>query len=65
MDGLGHDIDVVCSIGPLSVHFSDVEPEMGRDDALFWNEEMAGARINIRAVCGPAPPYRFLIHKLP
>ena len=28
MDGLGHDIDVVCSIGPLSVHFSDVEPEM-------------------------------------
>tara|TARA_R110000868_G_scaffold61059_12_gene185775 strand:+ start:3137 stop:4132 length:996 start_codon:yes stop_codon:yes gene_type:complete len=44
MDGLGHEVDVVCSIGPLSVHFSDVEAEKGRDDALFWNEEMAGAQ---------------------
>ncbi len=44
MDGLGHDVDVVCSIGPLSIHFSDVEREMGRDDALFWNEEMAAAQ---------------------
>ncbi len=44
MDGLGHEVDVVCSIGPLSVHFSDVEPEQGRDDAIFWNEEMAAAQ---------------------
>ena len=44
MDGLGHEIDVVCSMGPISVHFSDVEPEQGRDDAIFWNEEMAGAQ---------------------
>jgi len=42
LEGLGpHRIDVVCSIGPLSVHFSDVSPEQGREDALWWNEEMA------------------------
>lgn len=43
MDGLGHEVDVVCSIGPFSVHFSDLEAEEGRDAALAWNEEMAGA----------------------
>ena len=44
MDGLGHEVDVVCSIGPFSVHFSDVPVEQGRDDAMLWNEEMAGAQ---------------------
>jgi len=44
MDGLGHQVDVVCSIGPLSVAFSDLEPELGRDLATMWNEEMAGAQ---------------------
>ena len=44
MDGLGHDIDVVCSIGPFSVTFSYMEKEMGRDYATMWNEEMAKAQ---------------------
>ncbi len=44
MDGLGHEVDVVCSIGPFSVHFSDVPADQGRDDAMLWNEEMAGAQ---------------------
>lgn len=44
MDGLGHRVDVVCSIGPFSVAFSDMPPEEGRDFALMWNEEMAGAQ---------------------
>lgn len=44
MDRLGHDVSVVLSIGPLSVAFSELEPEEGRDLALQWNEEMAGAR---------------------
>jgi aminocarboxymuconate-semialdehyde decarboxylase len=44
MDGLGHQVDVVCSIGPFSVFFSDLPPEEGRDLALQWNEEMAGAQ---------------------
>ena len=44
MDGLGHQVDVVCSIGPLSVFFSDLPPEEGRDFAIQWNEEMAGAQ---------------------
>jgi aminocarboxymuconate-semialdehyde decarboxylase len=44
MDGLGHQIDVVCSIGPLSVYFSDLPGEEGRDLAIQWNEEMAGAQ---------------------
>ncbi len=41
MDGLGHQVDVVCSIGPFSVAFSDMAAEEGRDFALMWNEEMA------------------------
>ncbi|SME98890.1 aminocarboxymuconate-semialdehyde decarboxylase [Xaviernesmea oryzae] len=41
MDSLGHDISVVCSIGPLSVYFSELPVEEGRDAALAWNEEMA------------------------
>jgi hypothetical protein len=45
MDGLGHQVDVVCSIGPFSVSFSDMPVEEGRDYALMWNEEMAGARL--------------------
>jgi len=44
MDGLGHQVDVVCSIGPLSVFFSDLPGEEGRDVATQWNEEMAGAQ---------------------
>jgi aminocarboxymuconate-semialdehyde decarboxylase len=44
MDGLGHQVDVVSSIGPFSVHFSDLPAEEGRDAAMLWNEEMAGAQ---------------------
>lgn len=44
MDGLGHEIGVVCSIGPLSVVFSELPREEGRDLAIAWNEEMAWAQ---------------------
>ncbi len=44
MDGLGHDVDVVCSIGPFSVYFSALPAEEGRDLATQWNEEMAWAQ---------------------
>ncbi len=44
MDGLGHQVKVVASIGPLSVHFSDLAVEEGRDVASLWNEEMANAQ---------------------
>ncbi|WP_105420682.1 MULTISPECIES: amidohydrolase family protein [Neorhizobium] len=44
MDSLGHDISVVCSIGPLSIYFSELSVEEGRDAALAWNEEMAWAQ---------------------
>jgi aminocarboxymuconate-semialdehyde decarboxylase len=44
MDSLGHEIDVVCSIGPFSVFFSDLPGEEGREAAIHWNEEMAGAQ---------------------
>jgi aminocarboxymuconate-semialdehyde decarboxylase len=44
MDSLGHRVDVVCSIGPLSVSFSDMPAEEGRDWATLWNEEMAAAQ---------------------
>jgi aminocarboxymuconate-semialdehyde decarboxylase len=44
MDGLGHEVGVVCSLGPFSIYFSDLPPEEGRDAAMMWNEEMAGAQ---------------------
>ena len=44
MDGLGHQVDVVCSIGPFSVVFSELPKDEGRDLAMLWNEEMAGAQ---------------------
>ena len=44
MNSLGHQVDVVCSIGPFSVSFSDMPLAEGRDYALMWNEEMAGAQ---------------------
>lgn len=44
MDSLGHDIGAVLSCGPIAVHFSDVPTDRGRDDAMMWNEEMAGAQ---------------------
>jgi len=44
MDALGHQVDVVCSIGPMSVHFSDLPAEEGRDAAIAWNEQMASAQ---------------------
>ena len=44
MDGLGHEVGVVCSLGPFSIYFSDLPPEEGRDAAMMYNEEMAGAQ---------------------
>ena len=44
MQSTGFEVDVVSSIGPLSVHFSDLPAEEGRDGAMHWNEEMAGAQ---------------------
>jgi aminocarboxymuconate-semialdehyde decarboxylase len=36
-------IDAFGSIGPFSVHFSDLPVSEGREAAIQWNEEMAGA----------------------
>jgi aminocarboxymuconate-semialdehyde decarboxylase len=44
MDGLGHEVSVVCSLGPFSIYFSDLPPDEGRDAAMQWNEAMAGAQ---------------------
>lgn len=44
MDATGHQIDVVCTIGPLSVYFSELPPGPGKDAAMLWNEEMAAAQ---------------------
>jgi len=44
MDGLGHEVSVICSIGPFSISFSDLPAEEGRDAAMLWNAEMAGAQ---------------------
>lgn len=41
MDGLGHRVDVVCSTGPFSLHYSDLPADEGFDAAETWNAEMA------------------------
>jgi hypothetical protein len=38
MDKLGHQVDVVLSIGPFSVFFSELPPEEGRDLAALWRD---------------------------
>jgi aminocarboxymuconate-semialdehyde decarboxylase len=38
MDSLGHDVSAVGSIGPFSLHFSDIPTATGREDAIAWNE---------------------------
>jgi aminocarboxymuconate-semialdehyde decarboxylase len=44
MDGLGHQVDVIGSIGPLSIHFSDLSVEEGRAAAELWNAQMGWAQ---------------------
>jgi aminocarboxymuconate-semialdehyde decarboxylase len=44
MATLRHEVDVICSIGPFSVHFCDLPVEEGRTAAMQWNEAMAGAQ---------------------
>jgi len=44
MDQTGHQVDVVSSLGPYSVHFSELPPEEGREAAIIWNEAMAKAQ---------------------
>jgi aminocarboxymuconate-semialdehyde decarboxylase len=44
MDGLGHEVSVVCSLGPFSIYFSDLPAAEGCEAAMRWNEEMAGAQ---------------------
>jgi aminocarboxymuconate-semialdehyde decarboxylase len=44
LDSLGHEFSVICSIGPLSIYFSDLPSQDGRDAAMMWNEMMAGAQ---------------------
>jgi aminocarboxymuconate-semialdehyde decarboxylase len=44
MDSLGHQVDVISSIGPLSIHFSDLAPEEGRAAAELWNAQMGWAQ---------------------
>src|SRR5579871_2420417 len=44
MDSLGHDVSVVCSLGPFSIYFSDLPAQEGREAAIEWNEAMAGAQ---------------------
>lgn len=40
----GNEVEVISSLGPVSVHFSDVPAEQGRKDAMLWNEEIAEAQ---------------------
>jgi aminocarboxymuconate-semialdehyde decarboxylase len=41
MGTLGHHVSAFGSIGPFSVHFSDLPSSEGREAAIRWNEEMA------------------------
>ena len=58
MDGLGHQVDVVCSIGPLSVAFSDLAPPRGATWRSCGTRRWRARSANIRAGSGPAPRCR-------
>lgn len=40
----GHQMDVVCSLGPFSAYFSETSAAAGLASAQLWNEEMANAQ---------------------
>ena len=40
----GHEMDVVCSLGPFSAYFSEVSTAEGLNSAQMWNDEMAWAQ---------------------
>jgi len=40
----GHQMDVVCSLGPFSAYFSETSAAAGLASAQMWNEEMANAQ---------------------
>jgi aminocarboxymuconate-semialdehyde decarboxylase len=40
----GYETDVVCSTGPISALFSEVDPALGLTLSQIWNDEMAGAQ---------------------
>lgn len=40
----GHQMDVVCSLGPFSAYFSETSAAEGLASAQMWNEEMANAQ---------------------
>src|SRR5713226_888947 len=44
MDSVHAGMGVICSTGPFGVHFSGLPANEGRDQAMLWNEEMAGAQ---------------------
>jgi aminocarboxymuconate-semialdehyde decarboxylase len=45
LDGLDRgQIDVISSMGPFAVFYSELSVEEGREGALAWNEAMAGAQ---------------------
>jgi aminocarboxymuconate-semialdehyde decarboxylase len=44
MDATGHQVDVVSSLGPYSVHFSELPADEGKEAAIIWNEAMAKAQ---------------------
>jgi aminocarboxymuconate-semialdehyde decarboxylase len=41
MDSLDHNVSAVGSIGPFSLHFSDVPAPEGREASIQWNEGLA------------------------
>jgi aminocarboxymuconate-semialdehyde decarboxylase len=44
LQSLGHEIDVINSIGPMSIHFSELPVDEGREAAIEYNEHMADAQ---------------------
>jgi aminocarboxymuconate-semialdehyde decarboxylase len=44
MDGLGHQVEMVCTQGTFSFHFSDIPAAEGRDSAMAYNQVMADAQ---------------------
>lgn len=44
MDALGHEIDVISSLGPFSIYFSELSKSEGKEASIEWNEIMAATQ---------------------
>ena len=63
MATLGYEVDVICSIGPFSLYFSELPMEEGRAWRCAGTRKWQARRSAMQGACGPAPRCRCRTHR--